>query len=344
MPYCFDVKFRTARPIGADKLEEVFKPRAFKRPLRLYRPDGMNRHEGWLAVESCGYADFAEARAGGARLQEALLITAAKRKVGVEFYVCGAVEAIHVYPGGQFELRDPGLPLPTILSDQELKEMVVAAVESATSLKTNQRVTAELLNDSFFKMSPEASFLVRVSTVEALCPQADQTENFRGIVDSVLASIPEDASAPDRDRLAKRQSVRSAYKSKIKQLFGDDKADKFDALYGLRSNFLHDGSGRDSLGDAADATLEMGLQLLLADIAHSAAPSEANQVNSQGTSPMPDRIISRKADGCVFEVASVLIGTNYGLSARYSSPLPPLAVGNNWKRNILDDEPCVPTT
>lgn len=180
MPYCFDVKFRTARPIGADKLKEVFKPRAFKRPLRLYRPDGMNRHEGWLAVESCGYADFAEARAGGARLQEALLITAAKRKVGVEFYVCGAVEAIHVYPGGQFELRDPGLPLPTILSDQELKEMVVAAVESATSLKTNQRVTAELLNDSFFKMSPEASFLVRVSTVEALCPQADQTENFRG--------------------------------------------------------------------------------------------------------------------------------------------------------------------
>jgi len=129
-------------------------------------------------------------------------------------------------------------------------------------------------------------------------------------VDSVLASIPEDASAPDRDRLAKRQSVRSAYKSKIKQLFGDDKADKFDALCGLRSNFLHDGSGRDSLGDAADATLEMGLQLLLADIAHSAAPSEANQVNSQGTSPMPDRIISRKADGCVFEVASVLIGTN----------------------------------
>ena len=238
MPYCFDVKFHTARPIGADKLEEVFKPRAFKRPLRLYRPDGMSRHEGWLAVESCGYADFAEPRASGA----ALMITAAKQKVGVEFYLRGAVEAIHVYPGGQFELCDPGLPLPTILSDQELKEMVGAAVESATSLKTNQRVTAELLNDSFFKMSSEASFLVRVSTVEALCPQADQTENF---VDSVLASIPEDASALDRDqikqalnRLAKRQSVRSAYKSKIKQLFDDDKADKFDALYGLRSNFL----------------------------------------------------------------------------------------------------------
>jgi hypothetical protein len=40
-----------------------------------------------------------------------------------------------------------------------------------------------------------------------------------------------------------------------------DKADKFDALYGLRSNFLHDGSGRDSLGDAADATLEIAYTL-----------------------------------------------------------------------------------
>src|SRR5260370_8409102 len=117
MPYCFDVKFRTARPIGADKLEEVFKPRAFKRPLRLYRPDGMNRHEGWLAVESCGYADFAEARAGGARLQEALLITAAKRKEGGEFYVCGPVQAIHGYPGGQSELPHPARPLPTAPTD-----------------------------------------------------------------------------------------------------------------------------------------------------------------------------------------------------------------------------------
>src|SRR6516165_2101362 len=107
MSYCFDVKFRTPRPIDANNLQEVFKPNAFKRPLRLYRPDGMNRHDGWLAVESCGYADFGEAEASGARLQEALLIAAAKQKVGVEFYLRGAVKAIHVYPGGQFELRDP---------------------------------------------------------------------------------------------------------------------------------------------------------------------------------------------------------------------------------------------
>jgi hypothetical protein len=61
----------------------------------------------------------------------------------------------------------------------ELKQMMGAAVASDTSLTANQRVAAELLNDSFFKMSPEASFLLRISTVEALCPQADQTEHRR---------------------------------------------------------------------------------------------------------------------------------------------------------------------
>jgi hypothetical protein len=79
VPYCFDVKFRTPRPVGPDRLEEVFEAAPFKRPLRFYRPDGMNRHDGWLAVESCGYSDFAEAQATCARFQEALLIVAAKQ-------------------------------------------------------------------------------------------------------------------------------------------------------------------------------------------------------------------------------------------------------------------------
>ena len=69
--------------------------------------------------------------------------------------------------------------------------------------------------------------------------------------------------------------MRSAYTSKIRQLIGDDKAKKFLALYSRRSNFLHDGGGRATLGDAADAALEIGLELLLADIAQSAAPRPA---------------------------------------------------------------------
>jgi hypothetical protein len=190
-------KRRNARPV-------TLSPAPFERPLRFYTPDGMNRHDGWLAVESRGYADFGEAEASGALLQEGLLIVTAKQKLGVELYLRGAVKAIQVCPEGQFELRDPGLPLPTPLSDGELKEMMGAAVASATSLTANQRVAAELLNDSFFKMSPEASFLLRVSAVEALCPQADQTDAFRSIVDGVLTSIPTNAPSSDRDHRSSR--------------------------------------------------------------------------------------------------------------------------------------------
>ena len=130
-----------------------------------------------MGVKSCGYSGFGEARASGARLQDGLLIAAAKQKVGVEIYPRGAVEAIQVYAEGRCELRDPGLLLPMILSDRELKEMMAAAEASATSLTANQRVAAELLNDSFFKMTSEARFVLRVSAVEALCPQAAQTDS-----------------------------------------------------------------------------------------------------------------------------------------------------------------------
>lgn len=274
MPHCFEMRFHTPRPLSpwTGKLEKVFAAAPFKQPLQLYRPDGMNTQEGWLVVKSCGYADQGDAVASGALLRDGLLIVAAKQKVGVEFYLRGAANPVYAY-SGQMEIIDPGLPLPTILSNDELKEMMGAAAESAASLTANQRVAAELLNGSFFEMPAEASFLLRVSAVEALCPQADQTEAFRAVVDGVITSIPTDAPPLDRDqieqalkRLAVRQSVRSAYTSKIKQLLGGEKAKEFEDLYALRSSFLHDGSGRGNLGGAADAALEIGLELLLADI------------------------------------------------------------------------------
>jgi hypothetical protein len=273
MPYCFDVRFRTARPVAVDTLEREIKAATFKQPLRLYRPDGMNVHENWLAVRSCGYANHQEAEASGERLQQRLLVVAAEQKVGVEFYLRGAAKAIHVYPDGDFELRDPGLRLPTPLKDDDLKKMMDAAVASVTSLTPSQRVAAELLNDSFFNMSPEASFLLRVSAIEALCPQPAQTDAFRTTVNGLIDSIPKETLKSDRDQiehalnmLAARQSVRSACRSKIKQLIGDDKAKQFDTIYDQRSKFLHDGAGRGTLDGPAAEALEIGLSLLLADI------------------------------------------------------------------------------
>jgi hypothetical protein len=177
---------------------------------------------------------------------------------------------------GLSETVDPGAPMPAPLKAQELIGLATAAVENVSELTPNQRVAAELLNDSFVPMSPEARFLLRVSAVEALCPQADQSEAFRALAEKTLASIPAEASCEDRHqleealkRVAKRQSVRSAYMSKIRRLLTNGAAKQFDELYGRRSNFLHDGGGRGTLGDAADQALEICMALLLADIASS---------------------------------------------------------------------------
>jgi hypothetical protein len=274
MHYCFELRFRTSRPIHAhaDRLDEEIRSTKFKQ-LRFWRPWGTAKDENWLAIESCGYAISEEARDCAVQAGDALLIGALKREIGIELTGRGAVPSMAVYPGGQSDVVDPGAPLPVPLEAQELIEMVSTAVESALSLTTNQRVAAELLNDSFFEMSPEARFLLRVSAIEAMCPQDDQTGTLKDHVDRLLASIPAEASSQDRNqleevlkRVAKRQTVRGAYMSKIRRLLGDDDARRFDDLYRERSNFLHDGAGRGTLGQAANAALELCWKLLQTDI------------------------------------------------------------------------------
>ena len=220
----------------------------------------------------CGYANYAEAKASGDLFHDGLLIVAANQKVGVEFYLRIGPNGIHVYPAGQMEVR-PGLPLPIALTKNDLKATLDAAVGTATSLTENQRVAGELLNDSLFNMTPEASFLLRVSAIEALCPQGGQTEAFKTTVKGLIASIPQETSSEDRDQieralkmLAARQSVRSACRSKIKQLLGADKAKQFETIYDQRSKFLHNGEGRGTLGGLANDALELGLELLHADM------------------------------------------------------------------------------
>jgi hypothetical protein len=278
MLYCFSVRFRFARPIPSfpDKIEEEFRLSTFKRPLQLARAYGMNI--GWLVIESCGYADYAEAKASGELFHDGLLIVAANQKVGVEFYLRIGHNGIHVYPGGQLEIGDPGLPQPTPLTKHDLKATLETAIGSATSLTENQRVAGELLNDSMFNMTPEASFLLRVSAIEALCPQPGQTEAFKTMVTKLIASIPDETEDEDRDQveqalkmLAARKSVRSACRSKIKEMIGADKAKQFDTLYNRRSKFLHNGDGRGNLDRPANDALELGLELLLADMRQTAS-------------------------------------------------------------------------
>lgn len=264
MLFCFEVRFRISRPIP-DRLEQEIRSATGGRPMRLWRPFGAARDERWLTIESCSHATFEEARDSGVQVEDALLIAAAKEHIGVEFIGRGAVSSVSVFPEGQTDVVDPGAPLPVPLKDKEVIKIVTAAVQNASTLTENQRIAAELLNDSFFEMSPEARFLLRISAVEALCPQANQTVAFGNLVNRVLASIPTKIKGA-LEWLAKKQSVRSAYMSQIKRLLGNAKARRFDKLYKQRSKLLHDGRGRGTLGEAANSALEIALELLLANV------------------------------------------------------------------------------
>jgi hypothetical protein len=140
-------------------------------------------------------------------------------------------------------------------------------------LNERQRIAAELLNDAVFLQSSDARFILRITAVEALCPQGPSPTGCRRIVEPMLAAISEDGSEDAKavrqlltDRL-ERQSVRSACRDKIKALLGAGDWRVFDTLYGQRSKFLHEGAEAGALGDAAERALEIATKLLLADIA-----------------------------------------------------------------------------
>jgi hypothetical protein len=227
-----------------------------------------------LAIVSCGYSSFQEAEPISERVKDLLLLAAPSRDLGIEFPARGAIPDVAIYPGGRFEIVDPGAPMPVPLKAAQLDEFVSAAMQNRSVMTPNQRVAAELLNDSFFNMPPEARFLLRVAAVEALCPQAKQTEAFRALVNRMLTSIPPDAPSHDPEsqirqtleRIAKRETIRRAYMSKIRQLLGNEQATLFDEMYSLRSSFLHDGHGRGRLGEAAVTVFELCRNLLPADI------------------------------------------------------------------------------
>jgi hypothetical protein len=113
--------------------------------------------------------------------------------------------------------------------------------------------------------------------------------------------------------------------SKIKQLIGNDKAKKFDALYGQRSDFLHDGRGRRSLGDATNAALEIGLELLLADIAQFAT---FNRCVDVGETILPSRKY-RPFEVAILRGLAKVGGYQYGFKSGALMWLPP-AVWPSW--------------
>src|SRR5687767_1870055 len=111
-----------------------------------------------------------------------------------------------------------------------------------------------LINDSLFPMSTDAQFVIRISAVEALCGQDSRDTSVCNLAQQLIARLTELSGADDAKETIRRQliyvqkqSIRAAYMAQFRSLLGDAKARDFDALYKIRSSFVHEGKGRGAL-------------------------------------------------------------------------------------------------
>ncbi len=204
--------------------------------------------------------------------------------------------------------------------------MIDAAKDKASALTDRQRIAAELLNDSQFEMSDDARFLLRISAIEALCPQADLGLAFSHLVDGLLASVPAGASGvnvetiSDALKRAKRQSVRRACLAKITRLLGGQSAKDFGEFYEQRSKFLHEGQLRGKLGEAASRAYDLALALLLADIETPwLEPKTDEQSNHEPARGAAKRKSELTVEEKVGNLAEQLNASNRDQSIRYKA-------------------------
>jgi hypothetical protein len=295
--YCFRLLFRLGTRIASEARAIELSLNEFSRPLTISGRIGALKDSRQLVAVSCGFTTIEEARSEGMRLLETMLVGGVVQSVPVDFGVGNKrgqwsdaikeairattgetlrdeVEGLDVYEGGNVTFISVGGEAAISVGPEYLSELVAYGSVRKRPLDERQRIAAELINDSLFEVSGDASFMLRVAAVEALCPQGPPPDEFVTLAKTLSQLIPRDTASEYAQSMrqlladrARRQTVRGAYMSRIKSLLGDEKARQFDALYEKRSKFLHDGIGRGKMGSPAEKALHIARELLLADIA-----------------------------------------------------------------------------
>lgn len=254
--FCFRLLFRLGMTIASDEKEVKFQTTLCPHPLKLRARSGTLGTSAMLTIESSVYPSEEEARALGTRVLNAMLLGGIIRRLGVDFGTgnkraqfsedikkkiaeTGAtlreeVEGLDVYENCNTIFLVAEGHGTVSGSPEDVRDLIEVAATHSQALTERHRVAAELLNDSLFEVSTDASFLLRISAVEALCPQAPASSAYVTLAKTLRDAISPDVPKADREameRLLERdttlQSVRSAYMSKFKRLLGPQKANEF---------------------------------------------------------------------------------------------------------------------
>lgn len=269
MAFCFQLRFRYSNEINCDDMDADIEISTFNYPLKLIARDSDSlRHAKWLVIRGSQYTNSEEARRDGLRLHKMLLVSGVKRNAGIH---CGpregdSISGLDILTENKIQLVGMdvkfriGTPPRTFASK----------ISPVGELSDEQLISAELINDSFFELSTEARFILRVSAIETLCKQGGRSSGVKKIIGDLLKGLdegtPEGKEVAQILRQGKTESIGRACRSKIRKLLGKDAESEFDHLYPFRSKFLHEGVGRGALSDEADKALKLAIALLLHDL------------------------------------------------------------------------------
>ncbi|MFW2445998.1 MAG: hypothetical protein ACN4E6_01610 [Qipengyuania pacifica] len=248
----------------------------------------------WIVAKMRGFATEEDARRAGERLGERLLVYGVASRAGIDLGFDRSTlqfsERIHDIArreGKEFRSETHGLMVyeegavailavsgkGVVVTPVYMLQDQINQLGELAPLTGRQRNCAALINDSFFVGPSQSQFLLRVSAVEALCDQSVKDARYVATIDAldeclISQQADEDVTEAIRHTLrnARRQSLRFAYMTKIRELLSDREARTFDQLYALRSKLLHEGEGRGDLREANQAALDIATTLLRAEI------------------------------------------------------------------------------
>ncbi len=192
--FCFRLLFRLGMAVASDQTEVNLQTTLCPHPLKLKARTGTLSTSRMLTIESCGYASEDEAREFGTHVLNAMLLGGVVRRSGVDFgtgkrraQFAEDIKKRIAETGGTLREEVDGLDVyedhntmflvveghVTVSgSPEDVRDLIDVAAAHALALTERQRIAAELLNDSLFEVSIDASFLLRISAIEALCAQA----------------------------------------------------------------------------------------------------------------------------------------------------------------------------
>ena len=213
MSFCFRLRFRMAGALNCGDLKKVFvKFSGIDQPVSIAGENEKIEGAFWLIGISCGYPSEDAARLQGERFRTAMVMAGAFNRFGAD---CGhdkrtlqfskaITDEIKETHG--VEMRGSLHGLDVFEKDKvahvsmnakgsvgkgidDFRADIENVLTFSSDVTERQKISAALINDSFFVPNVDVQFVMRVSAIEALCDQHDLKQPHQNLISELLKRL-----------------------------------------------------------------------------------------------------------------------------------------------------------